>query len=221
MADAGLSEYEQLRLANIRRNEEQLRSLGIDVGGLTQQALGRMAPTAATRRRRARPLRIPDGSERRSARNLGRPSPDYADVADPQRRSDSGGSGGGGGGGGSAAGPTAEAVAPQESVVLPEGTKRLKRKITHTAEPPPKPANARSCKNLCVDLERLSSLYLGRIITPLGGQVKRAAMEAAAGGSVTFSRMSGIQEWENAVALFVNGACATLALVRRLSSIIV
>eukprot|EP01048_Picozoa_sp_COSAG05_P027061 COSAG05_NODE_7707_length_777_cov_1.730088_2_plen_70_part_01 len=56
MADAGLSEYEQLRLANIRRNEEQLRSLGIDVGGLTQQALGRMAPTAATRRRRARPL---------------------------------------------------------------------------------------------------------------------------------------------------------------------
>lgn len=38
-----------------------------------------------------------------------------------------------------------------------------------------------------------------------GGQVKRAAMEAiSADGSPTFSRMSGIQEWSNAVALFVN-----------------
>jgi hypothetical protein len=46
---------------------------------------------------------------------------------------------------------------------------------------------------------------LGKIIPPMGGQVKRAVMEeACAEGSPSFSRMSGIQEWRNAVFLFVN-----------------
>ena len=222
----GISEYEQLRLDNIRRNEEQLRLLGLDVGGLTQQAAGRMAPTATTRRRRARPRHIPDGTERRSARNLGRPSPDYAEAADPKHAT-LGGSGSGSGssvGGAAVAAASATATstaAPAAAedhrpLALVGGYKR--QRITRAADPLPKPANARSCKNLTVDVERLASLHLGRIIPPLGGQVKRAAMEAAAGGSVTFSRMSGIQEWENAVALFINGACAICWRVRALSA---
>ena len=64
---------------------------------------------------------------------------------------------------------------------------------------------SRSCKYLRADLEKLQSEWLGNIIPPLGGQVKRAAMEeVSAEGSPTFSRLSGIQEWLNAVCLFVN-----------------
>ena len=75
----------------------------------------------------------------------------------------------------------------------------------HAVEPAPKPENPRSIKNLDCDLAALHGAYLGEIIAPLGGQVKRAAMEAASPRcSPTFSRMSGIQEWRNAVMLFVN-----------------
>ena len=90
----------KLRQANIRRNEEELKRLGLDVGGtlhntdtvesidrgdrslravtrvrlstgLTVSAIGKMKPTAATRRRRAVPY-VYDGTERRSGRNLGK-----------------------------------------------------------------------------------------------------------------------------------------------------
>ena len=68
---------------------------------------------------------------------------------------------------------------------------------------------------LRADVAGIRKRSLGRIIPPLGGQVKRAAMEAlSAEGPPTFSRMSGIQEWANAVALFVNiygDGCVTLA----------
>ena len=68
-----------------------------------------------------------------------------------------------------------------------------------------KPSNPRSCKNLKVDLDHLNTHFLGQIIPPLGGQVKRAVMEeASATCSPKFSRMSGIQEWRNAICLFVN-----------------
>lgn len=54
---------------------------------------------------------------------------------------------------------------------------------------------------MSVDLSKLS---LGEEISPIGGtQYKRAVMEAA-GNKPTFSRMSGIQEWQNCVYLFVN-----------------
>ena len=75
-----------------------------------------------------------------------------------------------------------------------------RRKIVHNMTEQDRPENTRSCKNLSVDLDGLREKHLGKIIPPLGGQVKRAAMEAAsADGSPTFSRMSGIQEWNNAV----------------------
>ena len=67
------------------------------------------------------------------------------------------------------------------------------------------PPNPRSIRNLNADLDHLDANFLGKIIPPMGGQVKRAVMEeACAEGSPSFSRMSGIQEWRNAVFLFVN-----------------
>jgi hypothetical protein len=197
---SGISEYEQFRLDNIRRNEEMLRSLGISVSMVTSAASGRMAPTATTRRRRAVPRRGPrvdDGTERRSARHLGRDAPDYVEpeLREGGRR---GATAGGGATGGDDDGEAAAAPAP--------ATKR--QKILHanrSEEPPPKPVNARSCKNLNADIDGLRAKYLGEIIPPMGGQVKRAAMEAAsAEGPPSFSRMSGIQEWENAICLFIN-----------------
>ena len=66
-----------------------------------------------------------------------------------------------------------------------------------------------SSKQLNAQVEVLKSRYLGKKIDPkefsLGNQNKAAAMRAAS-PSVTpkFSRMSGIQQWANAVFLFVN-----------------
>ena len=69
---------------------------------------------------------------------------------------------------------------------------------------PVRASNPRSCRNLKVDFGHLDT-FLGNIIPPMGGQVKRAVMEeASADGSPTFSRMSGIQEFKNAVLLFIN-----------------
>ena len=52
----------------------------------------------------------------------------------------------------------------------------------------------------------LLDTFLGRHIPKIGGQAKRAVMDAAAGttSNPRFNRMSGIQEWTNAVMLFVN-----------------
>lgn len=45
------------------------------------------------------------------------------------------------------------------------------------------------------DCDNLEKTSLGKIIPPIGGQVKRAAMDALSSeGPPTFSRMSGIQE---------------------------
>ena len=186
---SGISEYEQFRLDNIKRNEEMLRALGISVSIVTSAAQGRMAPTASTRRRRAVPKgpRVDDGSERRSARNVGRDQPDYAD---PEIRE--GGRSSASGGGSSGARAVAEEEDAAGTVPAP-ATKR--QKILHanrTEEPPPKPVNSRSCKNLNADVDGLHTKWLGEIIPPMGGQVKRAAMEAAsAEGPPSFSRMSG------------------------------
>jgi len=50
MAEAApaLSEYEQLRVANILRNAAELKRLGLDVAAHTMAALGKQAPTART-----------------------------------------------------------------------------------------------------------------------------------------------------------------------------
>ena len=59
-----------------------------------------------------------------------------------------------------------------------------------------------------MDLVRLERSWVGKVVVPKGGQVKRAVMELANAteSPVRFSIQSGIQEWRNAVLLFVNGA---------------
>lgn len=73
MADDGLSEYEQLRIRNILRNEEELRRLGLDVSALTNAALGRNKPIP---RKRAVPRpSTPQQPTRRSERIAALPPP--------------------------------------------------------------------------------------------------------------------------------------------------
>ena len=178
-----LSEYEQLRIANILRNEQELKRLGLDVAAHTFAALGKQAPTARTQKRAVRPKGAPP--TRRSLRAMNLPAPNYAEVSREQER-------------------MLDAEVDDEGRVAAPGRSGGGRKRAKTEHYAP-PVNPSSIKNLDVDLDGLRERFLGRIIPPLGGQVKRAVMEAAsAGGPPTFSRMSGIQEWRNCVMLFVN-----------------
>ena len=182
MAEAApaLSEYEQLRVANILRNAAELKRLGLDVAAHTMAALGKQAPTARTQRRAVRPKGAPP--TRRSLRAAKLPAPAYKEPTGSAARA-------------------LDAEVDDEGRVAAAGGRR-KRAKTEAYAPP---ANPSSIKHLDVDLDGLRARYLGKIIPPMGGQVKRAVMEAAsAGGPPTFSRMSGIQEWRNCVMLFVN-----------------
>lgn len=172
--EVGVSQYEQQRLANIEANKKMLRALGLHVGNLTTAAAGKKAPL----RQKARPLYV--GERRQSARIAGKDAVDY-----------------------NAHDISIDTSAPR-SPRLPRQPPH-KRPRMEPSSPAGLAANPRSCKNLDADPDGLSKSSLGAIIPPLGGQVKRAAMEAfSAEGPPTFSRMSGIQEWKNAVALFVN-----------------
>lgn len=186
-----LSAYELARLANIKRNEDELRRLGLHLNRLTYPATGRQAPTKESRHSRAVPPR-----SRWSKRLLGKPAPNYKEVSLTELAQQANSSA-------SASRSSKRSKAVRKSTAVSPSLKATAH-LTKAAAPP-KPLNPRSCKNLRVDLEHLDMNFLGKIIPPLGGQVKRAVMEeASANGSPKFSRMSGIQEWRNAVLLFVN-----------------
>ena len=201
---AGLSEYELLRLENIKRNEAELRRLGLHLASLTRPAQGKQAPSKVTIRHRAVPPR-----SRWSSRLMGKPSPNYTDGGEGGSSSSSSSS--------SSASPsakrakaaspaarkaTAAAAASSSSSSSSSSAASASAAAAASASSPPNP---RSIRNLNADLDHLDANFLGKIIPPMGGQVKRAVMEeACAEGSPSFSRMSGIQEWRNAVFLFVN-----------------
>ena len=210
----GLSAYEKARLANIKRNEAELRRLGLHLHRLTTPATGRQAPTRESRATRAVPPR-----SRWSQRLKGKPSPDYREVSEADL-STSGTRGKHGGGASSTTSASSTSAFSSSSSLKDESpasgrTSKKAKTVASSARAVPlqskaakraaKPSNPRSCKNLKVDLDHLDTHFLGRIVPPLGGQVKRAVMEeASATCSPKFSRMSGIQEWRNAVLLFVN-----------------
>eukprot|EP00038_Savillea_parva_P011481 m.197838 g.197838 ORF g.197838 m.197838 type:complete len:320 (-) comp20244_c0_seq1:87-1046(-) len=186
------SDYERRRRENIEANARLLLSLGLDTAALTQRAIGNKAPLQQITRRHARTRRAPPAPIdpalcRRSARLEGATPVDYTE-------------------------PTLTALggAVQGQSSFDERSPKRFRVVEDTRSPTAIPTasgsgNAKSCKNLQADVQGLKAQSLGKIIPPLGGQVKRAAMEALSGeGPPTFSRMSGIQEWANAVALFVN-----------------
>ena len=65
----------------------------------------------------------------------------------------------------------------------------------------------RSCRVMQVDIQKLQAApQLGRRVFAATTQIKASVMQAASldGTMPTFSRMSGIQEWDNAIMLFVN-----------------
>ena len=183
----GLSEYEKRRIERIKRNEAMLVQLGLAPKRFTVMAVGKKAPLPRRVKRR-----VITGPTRRSLRLAGKPTPNYREERIEKDEED---------------------TYSSSSSVSPPPLKRPKRATSRQiamaakkrTEDVPTRCSRMSIKFLNVDVERLHSSWLGKTIPPLGGQVKRAVMELAVSkGSPKFSRMSGIQEWRNAVMLFVN-----------------
>ena len=225
MSTATVSSYEKLRLQKIARNEAMLKALGLDPTRLTVPAVGKRAPISpALRQRRLQRAAIQQTAyRRRSARiatqTAAHGSPDYKEENDVQ-------------------GPSKRLRRSSEKELSPHGNardasedsgavelssnRRRKRypRAVHNVPRSPKSTsatksakvNSRSCRFMSVDVEKLQAQdQLGKFVTARTTQIKASVMQAAAVGGVmpTFSRMSGIQEWENAVMLFVNvyGGC--------------
>jgi hypothetical protein len=195
-----LSDYEVARLENIARNTAELKRLGLHVNKLTRLAQGAQKPTMATKRKRAVPPK-----SRWSSRLSGMTPINYkVDTSrflsrKKQRISDKSSS--------------ISTVIDDDDQLLPKTSTQSSTSNTSanssssscSRSTAKSNTNQRSIKNLKVDLKHLNNNFLGEIIPPLGGQVKRAAMmECAPTCSPTFSRMSGIQEWKNSICLFVN-----------------
>ena len=179
-----LSAYELARLENIKRNEAELRRLGLHVNKLTRPAQDKKR-NAATRAKIAVPPR-----SRWSSRLIGKPAVDYKEDGINSSSSSS---------------SSSSSPRKKQRNELPPSANKTIANGNKIDPSPSRSTNPRSIKNLNVDLKHLDGDFLGQIIAPLGGQVKRAAMmECAPKSSPTFSRMSGIQEWKNAVCLFVN-----------------
>ena len=201
--DDDLSPYERARLANIQRNEMELKRLGLHLNRLTVPATGRQAPTQESRRARAVPPR-----SRWSQRLKGKPEVDYREVGETDLSTSSSSPAFSGSIrrvskkaktiGKSSASSSSSSFSTSTTAAVHSSKAEARASAKQVSNP-------RSCKNLKVDLDHLDTHFLGKIIPPLGGQVKRAVMEeASASCSPKFSRMSGIQEWRNAILLFVN-----------------
>ena len=180
-----LSEYEKRRIERIKRNEAMLAKLGLAPKRFTVMAVGKKAPLPRRVKRR-----VITGPTRRSLRLAGKPMPNYKEERIEEEKKSA----------------SSEKTSPPP---LKRAKRATARQIAMAAqkrvEEVPKQCSRMSIKYLNVDVERLHSSWLGKIVPKLGGQVKRAVMELAVSkGSPKFSRMSGIQEWRNAVMLFVN-----------------
>ena len=201
MFDKGMSEYEKARILNIRKNEAALRALGLDCASLTTLAQGDKVPLKKNKSHPPRRRKIPVlGPVRFSTRKRKAPVsyaelPEKVDNVNRTRK--------------------VRKVEAEAKIYIPESVPGKRRRKRTERFAPEEESNSQeivataggrqSIKHLNVDLEKLENVYLGKIIKPLGGQVKRAAMECAAlGGTPVFSRMSGIQQWKNAIMLFVN-----------------
>ena len=201
----GMSMYEKLRIINIRRNEAALKAIGLDTNELTTLARGDKAPLKNGSREKRKSRRIPKVPTRFSTRLRNIPAVNYKDIDEnndqgvaesrPERRK-----------------RPAKAELPVEFPDQPPGKRRRKSTDRYNPTMVPSAGNKNaamggrlSIKYLDVDLDYLDKTFLGKIIPPLGGQVKRAVMETSCRKATPkFSRMSGIQKWKNCIQLFVN-----------------
>ena len=136
--DEELSQYEKDRLANIARNKEKLRKLGLEDAPGTRRHQQRAAAATAARakasraraksskRRREELMASPLAQEglRRSSRHRGKERPDYKDVSDAslfdRRRNGQGqGAATASGGAAGAAGGKDDAYRPEQEQLLP------------------------------------------------------------------------------------------------------
>ena len=188
-----VSDYEQQRLENIARNAEALRQLGLDPIRLTTPAVGKQTalPAKKRRKRMQRAAVVMHNFLRRSARiakidaTVGAPNYQENEVEDTKQR---------------------KLIQSKDTYV----SHRRKRKYRTIAQPKKKSQSQRgkrSCRDMKVDIDKLlSKNQLGLHVYAPTTQIKASVMHAASldGTMPTFSRMSGIQEWENAIMLFVN-----------------
>jgi len=207
----GISDYEKVRQENIARNAAALRALGLDPVQLTTPATGKRAALPASRRRRRLHRAAIARERRRSARIASlaevQGTPNYEEhdsdsdeaakkrsrPAEPWRR-------------------TRRRSARQRHNVKdelptrarsPDAGRITKRKAGSSRAN----VGTRSCRVMQADVAKLQSKdQLGRFVKAATTQIKASVMQHASltGAMPTFSRMSGIQEWSNAVMLFVN-----------------
>ena len=230
----GMSMYEKLRIINIRRNEAALKAIGLDTNELTTIARGDKAPLNANKssngNKTKKKRRIPKVPTRFSTRLRNIPAVNYKELDDfdnnnttnsstnnyyknnnnkrQKKQSNN-----------NTTNQTEEQDDDDEPIYIPsELPGKRRRKATKHFNPNDngsssscssitmtKSIGRQSIKELNVNLKYLDMNYLGKIIPPMGGQVKRAVMETSCtSGTPKFSRMSGIQKWKNCIQLFVN-----------------
>ena len=187
----GEGAYEREREARVRRNRARMAQL-VQPGAGPGPGAGRGpgAPPRGEKRARARgggggAAAGAAGPARRSRRLEGRPAGAFltyfADDKDDE-------------------GPSGRRRSTEPRNRLPPGPR-----------PPPPPPAPDSCRALDADVAAIQAGWVGEQIVPLdgGGGMKAAAMARLWGIAPymrppRFSKYSGIQEWRNAVALFVN-----------------
>lgn len=207
MQEDGESEYEKKRKERIASNKRKLAELGLDDGqGLKMVGAAGSFPSAAPSRRSGigrnkgkasrasrKVPKVLAPPTRRSNRIASLPAPDYkerseADVPGWRRSLRAG----------EEAGKSLGARAGSE-------VRREEMQVRQVVYREPSLPDPRSSRAVEADLDKLRRA-LGDPIPRIGGQVKAAAMYFAAPEGVRpkFSRMSGIQQWRNAVFLFIN-----------------
>lgn len=178
-----ISAYEQVRLDNIKRNEEYLQEIGLSSvkKALSEQHRQQQQPRIPKRKAAGGDVKAAAEPQRRSSRIAELPVPDeYAagidadDDADGDASDDEGG-----------------------------GLKSQRRKSS--APPAPRgPAAANSSRTLEAQLTSFIGPELGTLSASLAFG-KLAVMEASNGGAAPkFSKYAGVVEWRNCLYLWVN-----------------
>ena len=209
MQDDGESEYEKKRRARIASNKRKLAELGLDdgkglkmVGSPGSASSGNSGGGRRTKTKRRRPTKkvakVVALPTRRSRRISSLPAPNYKEKSEADVPGSRRSGRGQGAGAGTGAGAAAASILSLEA----GGGEAAVRELVYREPSAPDPRSSRAVE---ADLAKLRRA-LGDPIPRIGGQVKAAAMYFAAPAGVRpkFSRMSGIQQWHNAVFLFIN-----------------
>ncbi|KJE94890.1 hypothetical protein CAOG_05448 [Capsaspora owczarzaki ATCC 30864] len=190
------SDYERQRQANIRANMERLAMLGLAKGPVAASAAavaGKVAaasPRAAARRNTVAVGEAPSPAETAPGTTLRRSSRSRTSTLryEPEQEDD---------------------VQDERKPAAPR-TKQSP-KVKHGGEssrPSSSSSSGRSCKDMMACVETLQTTWLGRQLPlpAVGAGLKTAVMALVAGtrSAPAFPRLSGVQQWKNAVCLFVN-----------------